>query len=140
MLKAVIDTNVLISGLIKSPLCRKIIRELEKSSFIPVVSPAMLDELVDVLSRSKFHNVIKKETAEELLKVIHDQALLVRPTIRLNVVTDDPDDNCFLEAAITAGAFCVVSLDPHLLSLEFFENVRILTPNVFLDELNNRNS
>jgi putative PIN family toxin of toxin-antitoxin system len=135
MLKAVIDTSVFISGLVKSPSCRRIIKALEKSEFILVISPDILDELIGVMSRPKFNGVIQRDTAARLIEVIKGQALLVKPAIKLNVVTDDPDDNRFLEAAVTAKANCVVSLDRHLLELNAFRNIPVISPAKFFSLL-----
>lgn len=132
MLKAVIDTSVLISGLIKSSDCRKIIIALEDSKFIPVISPDILEEFIDVISRPKFKDVIHRETAMRLAEVLKVQSLFVKPTTAVKIVIDDPDDNKFLEAALTARADCVVSLDNHLLKLNVFRFLPILTPKEFL--------
>lgn len=131
MLKAVIDTNVLISGLIKNPSCRKIIKILEKWEFILVVSPAILAEIIDVIARPKFHNIIKRETAARLIETIKAQSLLVNPSLALDVIKDDPDDNRFLEAAVTAKVDCIVSLDKHLLNLGSFRSIPIIPPTKF---------
>lgn len=138
MLKAVADTNVFISGLVKSSSCRKIIKALEKWEFILVISPKILDELVGVIARPKFHNIIHRETAARLIEVIKAQALLVRPSFSLNIIKGDVDDNCFLEAALTARVNCVVSLDNHLLALSSFRNIPIIPPTEFLSLLNKR--
>ena len=136
MLKAVIDTNVIISGLIKSPSCRRIINALERSEFILVISPDILIELIDVIGRPKFHRIIKKEAAGRIVEAIKAQALLVKPSFELNTIKEDPDDNRFLEAALTAKANCIVSLDNHLLALEAFRNIPIIPPIKFLRLLN----
>lgn len=135
MLKAVIDTNVFISGLLKSPSCRKIIRALEKWEFILVISPETLTELIGVIARPKFHNVIKREIATRLVETIKAQALLVKPSFSLNIIKDDVDDNRFLEAAIAVKADCIVSLDNHLLALKTFRNIPVIPPARFLSLL-----
>lgn len=132
MLKAVIDTNVFISGLVKSPSCRKIIMTLERWEFMLVISPEILAELIGVIARPKFHNIIKREIAARLVETIKAQALLIKPPFSLNVIKDDIDDNRFLEAAITAKVDCIVSLDKHLLALKSFRNIPITTPTKFL--------
>lgn len=132
MLKVVVDTNVFISGLIKAPACRNIIRSLEKWEFILVVSPEILDELVGVISRPKFHNIIDRDIASRLIETIKSQALFVWPTVKIDAVKDDPDDNIFLEAAVTAKADCLVTSDNHLLKLRIFSNIPILTPIKFI--------
>jgi len=132
MLKAVIDTSVFVSGLIKSPSCRKIINALEKDKFLLVISPKILSELLDVISRPKFHNIINRETASRLTETIKAQSLLVNPPFELNIISQDSDDNCFLEAAVTAKTNCIVSLDNHLLSLKRFREIPIISPDDFI--------
>ena len=136
MRKAVIDTSVFVSGLIKSPDCRRILKAFEHSEFILVISPDILSELIGVISRPKFHTIISKETAARLIEAIKTQALLVKPSIRLEAIEVDSDDNRFLEAAVTARANCIVSLDKHLLSLGVFRGVPILSPAKFIPLLN----
>lgn len=135
MLKVVIDTNVFISGLIKSPSCRKIIKAFAETKFRLVISPQILDELLGVISRPKFHNLITKETAEKLIETIKTQAILVKPTQRFEVIKDDASDNRFLEAAFESEADFIVSEDKHLLSVKSF-HPPIITPNEFLKRLN----
>ena len=132
MLKAVIDTNVFISGLIKSHSCRNIIKALEKWEFILVISPDILTELIDVISRPKFRNIIKRDTVVKLIETIKAQALLVKPSFSLTAIKEDSDDNRFLEAALTAKVDCIVSLDSHLLALDSFRRIPVITPAKFL--------
>jgi putative PIN family toxin of toxin-antitoxin system len=112
-----------------------IIRALEKWEFILVISPEILTELIGVIARPKFHKVIERKTASGLIETIKAQGLLVRPSISLNIVKDDPDDNIFLEAAVTAKANRIVSLDNDLPSLKAFNNIKIITPSAFLSLL-----
>ena len=135
MLKAVIDTSVLVSGLINSRSSRQIILALENSLFIPVISPAILEELLDVLARAKFHKNFNRETASRLIETIKSQAIAVTPRMKLNAVPADPNDNCFIEAALASKADCVVSLDNHLLDLKSFNGIPILRPLDFIKRL-----
>ena len=136
MLKAVIDTNVFISGLLKDSINRQIIILLKNSKFTPVISTETLGEFIDVISRPKFHNVITREIAEELIEIIKTHAVLVKPSQKLEIIKDDPDDNRFLEAAVASKVDFVVSGDSHLLSLKNFHNIPIITPKEFLRRLN----
>ena len=135
MLKVVIDTNVFISGLLKSPSCRKIIDCLKETKFTLIVSPQILDELIGVIARPKFHNVIVRETAEKLIETIKTQATLVKPSQRFDVIKEDPADNRFLETSIEAKADFIISGNKHLLSLKNFRNIPIVTPAKFLKML-----
>jgi predicted nucleic acid-binding protein len=53
-------------------------------------------------------------------------------TIRIHAVVEDPDDNKYIEAAVEGLAQFVVTGDKHLLSLRSYENIRIVTPRVFM--------
>lgn len=50
-------------------------------------------------------------------------------------MTQDPDDDKFIDAALTAGATTIVSGDRHLLALGTVEGIEILTARQFLDRL-----
>ena len=67
--------------------------------------------------------------AIEALSDITDR---IRPTVALNVVTEDPDDNKILECAQTANADYVVTGDRHLLKLRQYDGTPIITVTEFL--------
>jgi predicted nucleic acid-binding protein len=52
---------------------------------------------------------------------------------RIHAVAADPDDNKYIEAAVEGLAQFVVTGDKHLLTLKSYENIRIVTPRLFLD-------
>lgn len=56
----------------------------------------------------------------------------VEITGNLRVVSSDPDDDMFIECALVAGASMIVSGDHHLLGLEEYQGIRIVTPAAFL--------
>ncbi len=51
---------------------------------------------------------------------------------QLHVVADDPDDDIFVECALVAGATMIVSGDQHLLKMDGFRGLRIVSPGDFL--------
>jgi uncharacterized protein len=55
--------------------------------------------------------------------------------LRLHAVAEDPDDDKYVEAAVEGLAQFVLTGDKHLLSLKAYENIRIVTPRMFLDLL-----
>ena len=52
--------------------------------------------------------------------------------MRPSVVAADPDDDKFIECAVTAGATVIVSGDHHLLDLGTYGDIQILTAVEFL--------
>ena len=59
-MRVVADTNVLISGLFWEGNERKLLKMFKTRELANVISPQIIDELGDVLSRKKF-NLTKKE-------------------------------------------------------------------------------
>lgn len=53
MLKAVVDTNVLISGLLGSRTNRRIIEAFRNEQFLLVTSPLLIEEFLRVTSRPR---------------------------------------------------------------------------------------
>jgi putative PIN family toxin of toxin-antitoxin system len=60
-------------------------------------------------------------------------AKIVKPTKRLAVLADEPD-NRILECALEAGAELIVTGDRHLLTLESYEGISIVTLAAFLEQ------
>ena len=57
----------------------------------------------------------------------------VDPTIALDVIADDPDDDRILECALAAHADAIVSGDHHLLQLNSFQSIPVMSPRQFLE-------
>lgn len=130
-MRVVFDTNILVSALVfpgghGDVALRRIIAGMDQL----VVSKAILDELLDVLSR-KF-----ARDAEELAHVavfVSELAMIVAPKRRLRVVQDDPD-NRILECALAGSADAIVTGDKALLALRNFENIPVVTLRSYLGE------
>lgn len=131
--RVVLDTNVLISGVLFGGKPRRIIESVVKGKIKVYLSPVILDEFKDVIARPKFG--LGDETSFEITREIEDIFLFVFPKIVIERIKDDPDDNAILECALAADAEYIVTGDPHLLSLDSFKGMQILTPATFLTEL-----
>lgn len=86
----------------------------------------ILDEVRDVLQRPKFG--LSPDQALLLVEELHDLCEVVLPGRRVNAITADPDDNVILECAQAASAELIVSGDSHLLDLERWRGIDILSP------------
>ena len=130
--KVVIDTNVLISSLLKpKSKARDIYRLVLKGEIKLCISEDLLNELKKVLDYPKFE--IERLQKEVFLKSLLRVAIFVYPRQKINVIKADPPDNRFLECAIEAKVDYLVSGDKrHLLPLKNFWGVRIVDPNQFL--------
>ena len=59
---------------------------------------------------------------------------LIDVKVRVKAIEEDPSDALILACAKQAGANFLVSGDRHLLQLEHYEKIRILTASRFLEE------
>ncbi len=56
------------------------------------------------------------------------------PQITVDLIKADPDDNRILECALAADVKYIVTGDPHLLNLESFDKIKIISPATFVAE------
>ena len=130
----VIDTNVLVSGLLFGGRPGEFVELWKNRHIQPYISRAMVDELVRVLAYPKF-----ELTADEIDFLLYGEVLpyfeVTTPIIGPVVVEDDPQDDMFLRCAEAAEAKFVITGDRHLLSLKTYREISILTPAQFLDKV-----
>jgi len=137
MIRAVVDTNILICSLIKPHgTVGPIIPHLRDGDYTLVYSAPLVDELVAKLSlpriQVKYH--VRLEEIEALVALIVLQGERVIPTRKVKLCRD-PKDDMFIEAALAGEAQVVVTGDDDLLTLNKFETVRFVTPRAFLANL-----
>jgi putative PIN family toxin of toxin-antitoxin system len=133
-MRAVIDTGVLVSGLIRRQgTTGEVLRALREGRFVIIYTTPILVEIVDVLGRdpfrSKYH--IEPEDISTLVNLIRLRGELVAPKQAVTVCRD-PKDNKFLEATLAGKVDALVSGDDDLLTLNPFENIPVLRPAEFL--------
>lgn len=135
-MKVVLDTNVVISGLLV-PVGPpgKIIDLWADGKIDVVVSPAVITEYMEVFLRPKFAKAGTVEERQQLLEGFINLAntILVFPDIEIDIINADPSDNRFLECARTGETDCIISGDSHLLALKEYEEIPIITPGQFLE-------
>lgn len=114
--RAVIDTNIWVSSLINPFGFPAVLRKaFEEGAFHIIISEAMIEELTDVLSRSRILNKyeITEEDVRELLTLIEDRADDVFLSGDIDICRDK-DDNAVIETAINGRAEYLVSRDGDL--------------------------
>jgi putative PIN family toxin of toxin-antitoxin system len=124
--RAVVDVNVLISGVLSKGASAEILRASRDGLFELVVSELLLAELRRALASSKVRTKIPPEKAAAFVNWVRDHASLADdPESPPPVSSRDPDDNYLLALAINRRAF-LVSGDQDLLALG--DDFPILTP------------
>lgn len=125
------DTNVFISAFFWKGKPYKIIKMGYEEKLKLVVSSAIVEEVDKILRREKKFK-LKKDDIKNHIKLMVSRCDLVEPTVRVNVIKEDPDDNRIIEAAVVGKAKYIISGDPHLLNLKEYKGIRIVSPAKFI--------
>lgn len=122
-MKAVFDTNIFISAfVIPGSQGERAFLLARRKRFDLYTSVAILTETANKL-REKFNQ--SEEDIKEALKMISRAAQVLKPTIKLNVLEDVPD-NRILECAVEANADVIVTGDRHILKLKKFQGIPVV--------------
>lgn len=138
MLRAVVDTNVLVSGTIQnSGHPSRIINAWRDGLFLLVSSPPILIEIERVLHYPKIkgkYNLSRKQISL-VLENIRKYSMITPGKLELNLIQEDPDDNKFVQAALEGQAQYIVSGDLHLQKLRSYRDIRIVSPKEFVAKI-----
>lgn len=128
-MRAVIDTNVLLSGLIWHGAPHARIEQVRTGALTLVSSPALLAELAEVVARAKYRTTLARSNsnAERMLAEVRLLVEIVDPPPLPTPVSRDPDDDAVLALAVAAQPDLIVSGDRDLLILGVHDGVPIVT-------------
>ena len=131
MIRAVLDTNVLVSALLFPGDMGRIVAGWKASAFVPVFSHDTFDEFRRVLAYPKF-----SLTVQEIQSLIENEVLPFCAVVDISEeiigACRDPADDKFLSCAVAAAADYIVSGDRDLLDLVSFRNIPIISAGAFL--------
>ena len=131
--RLVFDTNVVVSAVLFLATVPARALELGQAVGRLLVSDETVEELRRVLMRTKFDRYVRSDERARFLGRVLDDAMLVEIIESIDDCRD-PNDNKFLELAVSGGATHLVTGDDDLLVLHPFRGVAIVTPQAFLDE------
>lgn len=112
-MRIVLDTNLLVSGVIGGGLPRRLVDGARAGEFELCTSEALLAELLDVLSREKFAARLTAAglTPEGVVGDLRRIAVVVSPQEVPPVVASDPDDDQVIAAAVAGQVDLIASGD-----------------------------
>ena len=125
MLRAVPDTNILISAFMIEGNEYRLIEKGFKKEILLLTSLVLIEEFKEVALRPRFG--FAKEEIDDFIDALLEVSRLVMPTQKITGICRDPDDEKLLEAAVEGKADYIVSGDKDVLSLRSFRSIMIVT-------------
>ena len=137
MIRAVLDTNIIISALFWGGPPGLVFAAARNDQFVALLTDELADELAKVLAREKFGNQLlqRRLTVEAVLAQYHAAAELITPAEVPQDLVRDPKDRMVLACAVGGDAAYIISGDNDLLALSMYKNIRIRTATEFLEHL-----
>ncbi len=133
-MKVVLDTNVLVSALIKPGKPRDLFNKLIKHKQL-VLSKAILEEFLDVIEDSKVAKYTNEQDVTIFLNILGNAARIIEIKSKFKAVKEDPNDDVIIRTAYDGKADFIISGDKHLLALREFKGIKILTIDEMLSVL-----
>jgi hypothetical protein len=125
--RVVLDTNVIVAGIVAEGLCREIL-EIHVPEHTVILSQTLWDELLATLRR-KFGL-----TPDDLpiLALYRQHADWCKPSKLAEAICRDPDDDWVLATAREGRAEAIVSGDADLLTLKSYAGIEVISPRQFV--------
>jgi putative PIN family toxin of toxin-antitoxin system len=131
IIRGVLDTNVLISGLLFEGKLSRIVGLWQKGKIVPIISKETFEELRTVLEYPKFslsHVEIKSLIEHDILPYFE----VVNISKHVKGACRDPGDDKFISCAISANADGIVTGDKDLSDMKKYRSVRIIHASDFI--------
>lgn len=138
-IKAVLDTSILVAAFLKpSGTNNKVLLKAE-NGYQLVLSDFILQETERVLktySRLQEKYNYHEEEVDEFLFLLQNVSHVVYQKVpQMNIIDEDPDDNPIIGTGVKGNVEFIVSKDQHLLNLDSYENIVILSTDTFFRQL-----
>jgi len=137
-LRAVIDTNLFISGLFAKDSLSAQLQDLWiNQDFELVTSVEIIKEISRVLSYPRIQKRFKptEDNIRRFFRLIFRKAIISEDIYHTDKIADDPTDNKFLACALEKRADYIVSRDPHLRNLKHYHGIQIVDATTFIEKV-----
>jgi len=134
VLKAVLDTNVIVSGtIIDTGIPFELLKAWREQKWNLITSPQILQEVQRVLTLPRISQVYAPtgQDITDLIRLLTHRATLVPGRLTIPRTVRDPEDDHLLACAKEGAADYIVSGDQDLLTLTSYEGIPIVTPAAF---------
>ena len=137
MIRAVLDTNLLVSYLVahRPPTATLIDEHLAQERFCLVTGAVLLEELDRVLRYPKLQRYYSEESRARFVGLIAALSEIAELPESIPSISRDPDDDWVIACAVAGEADVIVSGDRDLLALQQVGEIPILSAAQFLELL-----
>jgi putative PIN family toxin of toxin-antitoxin system len=130
-MKVVLDTNVLVSGILFTGPPHQILLAWSEGRFELVLTSDIHDEYRRVAA--ELQQQFPRVDLSAALDLVVVNAQVFTPIVLERQICVDPDDDKFLACALASGAGTIVSGDTHLLSVSGSRGIEVLRPRAFVE-------
>ena len=125
-LRVVLDTNLLVSYLLtQGHTIGRIIEYWHQRRIEILMSPAIVDELKDVLARGRLRKLMTLDP-QTLMLMVELDAIHTAGEVSASGACRDPKDDKFLACAVEGRADFIVTGDADLLELRSYQGIPII--------------
>ena len=138
MIRAVVDTNTLVSGLlVPGGIPARILLAAYASTFLCFASDAIISEVLKTLARPRIQRKYQLDpgTIARITSFLASDPVRVPLTVTLQGVASHPEDDVILATALSARADYLVTGDRQLQTLDAYRGVQIVSPREFVNIL-----
>ena len=129
-IKVIVDTNILISAILKDRLPEKVILLIiEDERFDWLASEEIIQEYKTVITRPKFH--IHEDEIKFQFDLIDRMTTIVYPDLNITFQRDQKDAK-FLSCSLASNADFLITGDSDLADMGHYNNTRIISVSEFV--------
>ena len=132
-MRAVLDTNVVMSAIFFGGTPMKIVRAVFSKKVQLVASRSVVSEYREVAER--LHEQFPSVNYRRPLSILESKLTMVRPVALGQTVCRDPDDDAIISCALGGKAKVICSGDGDLLALNGFRGLEIMYPSDFCQQM-----
>jgi hypothetical protein len=134
MQKIILDTNIIVSSLIQKNYPYLIVDHCIEGNAIICLSNPILQEYLEVLGRPKFARFADfKTNADFLIARLSEMSETYKPTTKLTIIEDEPD-NRLLELAQISKADFIITGNTNDFTMEKYKRTKIVTPKEYWEQ------
>ncbi len=133
MIKIVVDTNIIFSGIFFQGVPGRILEDILNGVYQIVLSEAIVSEYREVIIRyAKKKKVLDFKAPLEIIDLLISEAFFVDADGIITPACADPDDIKFLQVAMASKSKYLISGDKHLLDVGKYIGGRVIKAQDFL--------